>query len=80
MKQALSFKSFILRSEVLRLYRDVFRKSKGLERDHRKGILQHARHEFDSMRHITEPAHIRELLREGKRQVEYLEQLRNMTH
>jgi len=77
-KEVPSLKEFMSRRQVIELYRDMLRASKPLEAEQRRDIRAFAKREFKNMREVTDQAYIRQLIREGRRQVEYLEHLQNM--
>ena len=76
-----SFQQFILRSEVLMLYRRVLRlgrRSSSIQQRH--DIRLFARHQLNAMAHVTDAALIRHLIADGKRQCESLETMMNLAH
>jgi hypothetical protein len=77
-----SFKQFMLQSKVRSLYRSVLREARLYMRhdaSQRLETVQFARREIELQRHVQDPAYIRALLRDGVRQLEKLQQMRNMT-
>jgi len=67
-KEVPTLKEFMTRREVIDLYRDMLRASKDLEPEQRRDIRAFAKREFRSMKNITDPAHVRQLIKEGRRQ------------
>ncbi|KAK7089394.1 LYR motif-containing protein 2-like [Littorina saxatilis] len=71
----LSLKRFLLRSEVLRLYRDMLRTLKRIpSQDQRKDLQQWIRTDFDNNKHHTEEAAIKMMITKGRMSLKELEQ------
>jgi len=68
-----SLKTFMLRAEVMKLYRSVIRMSRHLDQNQRLEVRDFARNSFDSRRHITDETAIRHLLTDGRRQLDQFE-------
>ncbi|XP_055706022.1 LYR motif-containing protein 2 [Phlebotomus papatasi] len=69
MKQpALTLKQFMLRQEVLRLYRDIFRTIRRVPQpENRLELQEWARRDFRSNRHHTDETSIKMMLQYGRR-------------
>mmetsp|Transcript_9251 Transcript_9251/g.22735 ORF Transcript_9251/g.22735 Transcript_9251/m.22735 type:complete len:84 (-) Transcript_9251:480-731(-) len=65
-----SLKAFMMRGEVLRLYRSVVRVSKRLDPAEREATLEFARNQFKTMKSVNDTHHIRYLLMEGRKQLD----------
>jgi len=75
-----SLKHFVLRSQVLSLYRQTLRLSRRCSTlDQRKDTCAHARQQIEAMRGAQEPHHIKLLLSEGRNQLKSLETMLNLT-
>lgn len=75
-----SLKHFVLRTQVLALFRRVLRVSRRCPTaEQRAETVSHARSEIEAMRHAHETSHIKALLQEGKRKVDSLETMLNLT-
>lgn len=70
-----SLKQFMLRSEVLQLYRSVCRITRPLDEVRRKEIRSHVKWEIRVVKDAHETNHIRMMLTQGRRQVEQLQQM-----
>lgn len=75
-----SLKHFVLRTQVLALFRRVMRVSRRCPTpEQRAETVAHARSEIEAMRNAHETSHIKALLQEGKRKVDTLETMLNLT-
>uniref|UniRef100_A0A6B2EIK5 LYR motif-containing protein 2 n=1 Tax=Phlebotomus kandelakii TaxID=1109342 RepID=A0A6B2EIK5_9DIPT len=73
MKQrALTLKQFMLRQEVLRLYRDIFRTIRRVPRDGQQELQEWARRDFRTNSHHTDETTIKMLLQYGRRSLNEL--------
>jgi hypothetical protein len=76
-----SLQHFLLRSQVLALYRRVCRLSRRCSSSQQKNDTRsHARVQIEAMRNASDSSHIKLLLQDGKRQADSLETLLNMAH
>jgi hypothetical protein len=66
----MSLKAFLLRREVLHLYRELFRSTSGL--DNALELRTLIRAEFERNRLVDDPDHIKHLLISGKRDAKVL--------
>ncbi|KAJ6649452.1 LYR motif-containing protein 2 [Pseudolycoriella hygida] len=72
-KPTLNLKQFLLRQEVLKLYRDIFRTIRDVpEESSRKELREWTRHDFRNNIHHTEEITIKMLLNHGKRSLSEL--------
>ncbi|GAQ84308.1 hypothetical protein KFL_001840070 [Klebsormidium nitens] len=62
---ALDLRSFILRSQVLGLYRDALRAARQAPLESRAELRQQVRNEFETFRHERDPQAIRFFLSDG---------------
>ncbi len=75
-----SLKHFVLRSQVLSLYRKTLRLSRRCSSsEQRVETCAHARQQIEAMRGAQETHHIKLLLSEGRQQLESFETMLNMT-
>jgi hypothetical protein len=74
-----SFRVFMMRRDVMQLYRDMLRKTRGLEATQKKEIRAFAKQEFVSMRNVTDEAYVRQLVKDGKNQIDHIEHMQYMT-
>ncbi|ESO89293.1 hypothetical protein LOTGIDRAFT_210328 [Lottia gigantea] len=66
-KEALSLSRFMLRTQVLKLYRDIFRLIKNVpDKSYREQLKEWARHDFKANKHHTDEMAIKMLLTKGK--------------
>ncbi|XP_076466457.1 LYR motif-containing protein 2-like [Babylonia areolata] len=70
----LSLKRFMLRSEVLRLYRDMMRVVKRLPSSQQAELRQWIRTDFDNNKHHTDEEVIRMMITKGRMSLKELEQ------
>ncbi|XP_037778667.1 LYR motif-containing protein 2-like isoform X1 [Penaeus monodon] len=70
----MSLKRFMLRTEAIKLYRNILRQLKKLpDKEQRKEIRDWARSDFEAHRHHEDENTIRSLLYQGQKQLEELE-------
>lgn len=75
-----SLKHFVLRQQVLTMYRRMVRLCRRIEDPiQRAESIEHAASEIRAMRHATETSHIKALLQEGKRKIDTFETMLNLT-
>ncbi|XP_047990468.1 LYR motif-containing protein 2 [Leguminivora glycinivorella] len=73
-KAALSLKQFMLRQEVLKLYRDIFRTLRHVsDESTRQELKEWARADFRNNKHHTDEATIKSMLFHGKKSLQDLE-------
>ncbi|KAK4027146.1 LYR motif-containing protein 2 [Daphnia magna] len=72
-KKFLSLKQFMLRQEVLSLYREVLRTARKVDNGQKEEIAKWARSDFEAHKSQTDEATIRGLLINGKRMVKELQ-------
>ncbi|EDV37355.1 uncharacterized protein Dana_GF11459 [Drosophila ananassae] len=77
-KAALSLKQFMLRQEVLKLYRDIFRTIRQVpDKNSQLELRAWARHDFETNRNQNDEVAIKMLLQHGRRS---LTELRTSLH
>ncbi|XP_050704199.1 LYR motif-containing protein 2-like [Eriocheir sinensis] len=70
----MSLKRFMLRTEAIKLYRNILRQLQHLpDKTQRKEIQEWARQDFEAHRHHEEEEVIKRLIMQGKQQLEELE-------
>ncbi|XP_063362717.1 LYR motif-containing protein 2 [Cydia amplana] len=73
-KAALSLKQFMLRQEVLKLYKDIFRTLRYVaDESTRQELREWARTDFRNNKHLTDEATIKSMLFYGKKSLQDLE-------
>nr|CAH0111162.1 unnamed protein product [Daphnia galeata] len=72
-KKVLTLKQFMLRQEVLNLYREVLRTAQKLDGDQKSEIIKWARSDFETHRSQTNEETIRGLLINGRQMVKELQ-------
>lgn len=71
---ALSFKRFMLRSEVLKLYREMLRIAKKVPTEQqRKELTDWIRHDFKSNKHVTDEEAIKMMITRGRMSLKELQ-------
>ncbi|XP_054273320.1 LYR motif-containing protein 2-like [Macrosteles quadrilineatus] len=72
---ALSLKQFMLRQQVLKLYRDILRSIKQIpDKESQRDLRQWARHDFETNKHHTEEITIKMMIKHGERSLKELQQ------
>ncbi|KAI0209579.1 LYR motif-containing protein 2 [Lamellibrachia satsuma] len=75
LQNALSFKRFLLRSEVLRLYRQIMKTLRHMPSEiDRQELMSWARHDFRKNKHETDEELIRMMLTRGRLTLKELSQ------
>lgn len=72
-KEGLSLDHFLIRSQVISLYRQIVRCTKGMDKPSAKEIIQWARADFERHRHETNIDNIKSLISSGKHQMHSLQ-------
>ncbi|XP_046560427.1 LYR motif-containing protein 2-like [Haliotis rubra] len=68
------FKQFMLRSEVLKLYRDIMRAIRQVsDADHRRELTEWVRHDFKQNKHHQDEETIKMMLMKGRMSLKELE-------
>ncbi|XP_026744390.1 LYR motif-containing protein 2 [Trichoplusia ni] len=79
-KKTLHLKQFLLRQEVLKLYRDIFRTLRHVKDEANKAeMADWARIDFKNNMHETDEATIKNMLHYGKKSLKDLQQLTGYT-
>ncbi|ORY95489.1 hypothetical protein BCR43DRAFT_525214 [Syncephalastrum racemosum] len=78
--QDLTLRHFLIKGEVLSLYRQILRCTKALEKSQAKDIRDFARQDFERFRHERDYDKIRALLSSGKQQMHNLQTALNLAH
>ncbi|XP_071114439.1 LYR motif-containing protein 2-like [Haliotis cracherodii] len=69
-----SFKRFMLRTEVLKLYRDILRAIRQVpDPDHKRELKEWARHDFKQNKHHQDEETIKMMLTKGRMSLKELE-------
>ncbi|XP_076055008.1 LYR motif-containing protein 2 isoform X4 [Oratosquilla oratoria] len=72
---AMSLKRFMLRNEVLKLYRSILREIQKLpDKSHQQELQAWARNDFEAQRHCDDEVAIKQYIQIGYRQLKSLEQ------
>ena len=75
-----SLKHFVLRGQVLQMYRRMVRLCKRIpDAAMRQESLAHAKYEITAMKAAKDAPHIKALLQEGKRKIDTFETMMNLT-
>ncbi|MPC16803.1 LYR motif-containing protein 2-like isoform X2 [Portunus trituberculatus] len=73
-RHTMSLKRFMLRTEAIKLYRNILRQLQHLpDKTQRAEIKEWARHDFEAHRHHEDEETIKRLIMQGKQQLEELE-------
>ena len=67
-----SLRHFVLRAEARKLYREVLRTVRGLDKDTADGVLQAAREQFQMHVHETDVDQIRTLIIDGQHSLDQM--------
>ncbi|KAK6171228.1 hypothetical protein SNE40_019463 [Patella caerulea] len=79
-RDVLSLGRFMLRSQVLKLYRDIFRTIKKVpDKDYQQELKAWARHDFRSNQHHTDEMAIKMLITKGKMTLSEVHQAIDLT-
>ncbi|KAL7640257.1 UNVERIFIED_CONTAM: hypothetical protein RMT77_009671 [Armadillidium vulgare] len=79
-EKTLTFKKFLLRAEVLRLYRSILREIKTHPNEsQREDIKKYARNYFDSHRNETDEKLIRTLIANGNKELHELRRIKSLS-
>lgn len=79
-KQALTLKQFMLRQEVLKLYRDIFRCIRQVpDESNRQELRSWARHDFRTNQKQTDDIAIKMLIQYGRKTLNELETSLNLS-
>ncbi|XP_069124926.1 LYR motif-containing protein 2-like [Argopecten irradians] len=74
LKHAMSLSRFLLRSQVLKLYRDMMRIVYNVhDRNQRKALIDFIRHDFKCNKHVEDEEAIKMLISQGKISLRELE-------
>lgn len=76
-KNALSFKDFVKRQQVLQLYRNLLMKAKSIPNNNelKKSIIEQIRSDFKVSKGITDPMALKSLIQEGHRGIQRIQAL-----
>ncbi|RCH87426.1 hypothetical protein CU097_010601 [Rhizopus azygosporus] len=81
-KEGLTLDHFLLRAQVISLYRQIVRCTKGMDKSNAKEIIHWARADFERHRHETNIVHdnIKSLISSGKHQMHTLQNSVSLAH
>ncbi|KAI8369141.1 complex 1 protein [Choanephora cucurbitarum] len=79
-QEGLTLDHFILRGQVISLYRSIVRCTKGMDKANAKDLIQFARADFERHRHETNLESIRSLISVGKYQMHSLQSSVSLAH
>ncbi|KAI9266107.1 complex 1 protein [Sporodiniella umbellata] len=79
-KEGLSLDHFLIRSQVISLYRQIARCTKGMEKSNARELLNWARADFERHRHERNIDNIKALISSGKHQMHSLQSSVSLAH
>ncbi|KAI8879855.1 hypothetical protein K501DRAFT_325316 [Backusella circina FSU 941] len=79
-KESLTLDHFLLRKQVISLYREIARCTKGMDKGDAKELLRWARDDFERHRKETNIDNIKSLISSGKHQMHSLQSSVSLAH